>query len=199
MKDERRAFILEYGVDCTVNGTATKAIIGRSGKKTTPFAWENERQGTFLPDMTVPSGALVENTVTSESLLVRSVYPEAVDGAIVAKLAQMVKINATVNILRLSETYDTYGNVTGTAWKDTTTGGTLTPIKAFAEFINASMRQAEPGLLASTVIRLYVQSTAIIALLDRVTLGGKSYQVDAIDLLSSPGLAIVQLSQDNRG
>jgi hypothetical protein len=200
VKEERRAFILEHGVDCTVNGVATKAVIGRVGRKTSASAWENERQGSFLPDITVPGGALVENAVTGESYLARSVYPEVVDGDVVAKLTQMLKINATTNILRLTNTYDAYGNVTGNAWLDTATGtDVLTPVKAFAEWISAAMRQTDPGLLATTIIRLYVQATAVIALLDRVMLGGKAYQVDAIDLLSSPGLAVVQLSGDTRG
>lgn len=200
MIEERAAFILENGVDCTVNGTTTKATIGRIGKKTDAFSWENERQGGFLPDTDVPGGALVENTLLSESYLVRSIYPEAVDGAVVAKVAQMLKINATVNVLRYSDTYDDYGNpIPGTgAWKDTTTGDTLTPIKTFAEFISANMRQSDPGLLASTVIRLYIQSAVPVQLLDRVGLG-ENYQVDAINLISSPGLAIVQLSKDTRG
>lgn len=200
MKEERRAFILEYGADCTVNGTATKAVIGRVGRKTSASAWENERQGSLLPDVTVPGGALVENTVTDESYLARSIYPEVVDGDVVAKLTQMLKINATANILRLTNTYDTYGNVTGNAWLDTTTGtDELTLVKGFAEWISAAMRQTDPGLLATTVIRLYIQATMVIAQLDRVMLGGKAYQVDAIELLSSPGLAVVQLSGDNRG
>lgn len=198
MKEERQAFILEYGVSCKVNGADTVAVIGRT-KRTSDFDWESKRQGGFLADFNVPGGALVENPTVSESYLVLTVYPEFVSGEVIAKVAQMLKINATVNVLRLTETYDDYGNVTGSVWLDTTTGSELTPIKAFAEFINASMRQADPGLLASTVIRLYVQATAVIELLDRVMLGGKSYQVDAIELISSPGLAIVQLSQDNRG
>lgn len=198
MKEERRAFILEYGVSCRVNGVDTIAVIGRT-KSTSDFAWESKRQGSFLADFGVSGGALVENSIASESYLVQTVYPEFVNGEVVAKVAQMLKINATVSILRLTNTYDTYGNIIGTVWADTTTGTTLTPVKSFAEWISAGMRQTDPGLLATTVIRLYVQSTAVIALLDRVTLGGKSYQVDAIDLLSSPGLAIVQLSQDNRG
>lgn len=200
MKEERIAFIQEHGISCTVNGTATTAIIGRSGKKTNNFAWENERQGSFLPDFTIVGGALVANTIAGETYFVRSVYPEVVDGEITAKIAQMLKINADVNILRLTETLDEFGNVTGTSWVDTVTesASNLTAIKAFAEFISASMRQTDPGLLASTVIRLYVQSSAVMQLLDRVMIGGKAYQIDAFDELNSPGLAVVQLSADSR-
>jgi len=192
MKDERRDFILEYGVSCLVNGVAATAIIGKGNRKTSSFSWENERQGTFLPEVTLPGGALVENQVTSETCLVRSIYPEVVGGEVVAKVAQMLKCNATITIQRETLTYDEFNNVTGSTWPDQATN-----VKAFIEVITQAMRQADPGLLPTTVARLYIQSSNPLAVLDRVVFG-KNYQVDAIDSFQSPGLHVAQLSLDSR-
>lgn len=192
MKEERRDFILEHGVACMVNNVATTAVIGKVNRKGGIFSWENERQGTFLPEVTLPNGALVENIAISEFYLIRSIYPELAGGEVAARVAQMLKLNATVTIQRQTPAYDDYGNVTGVTWPDHATN-----VKAFIEVVTQAMRQTDPGLLPSTVARLYIQNSNPLQVLDRVVFD-KNYQVDAIDSFQSPGLFVAQLSLDSR-
>ena len=63
--------------------------------------------------------------------------------------------------------------------------------------VNANMRMMDAGLLPSTTKEFRVPICDI-NLLDRITLDGKNYCVDAIDTTKFAGLLAVQTSDDNR-
>jgi hypothetical protein len=121
------------------------------------------------------------------------------------------KTNCEVSILERTETTDSEGVVTP-SWS---VKASSEPV--CGEIVTSALRQAEPGLLNTTVRVYYVPSSVEVAILSRLvhemaqeeavdmgavydsTYGGARFKVDSIDDLILTGVKRLQCSNDERG
>jgi hypothetical protein len=182
-------------VDCMVEGVAEKVIISRLGRGRNVTGQEYTYNGVFSPTSTVTTGAKV---ATSDTFLVQSLR-KTPDGD---NYCTMVKTNATITVQRYGQAYDANDNPTGAPSFSNVISGVI----AFAEFVNASIRVKQEGLLPTTVYTLLLQTSVDVKppqddsleSPDRILLAGKPYQVDNIDTIRFPNLLFIELSEDRR-
>lgn len=193
LTDSASIIVQKHGRDVTIDGVAAKMMIAKATRDSTvPFSLEHLREG--LTFSAVSSGSMVVEG--ARSYLVETVY-EGEDG----NRLQMLKCNQTVSIQRLAQTYDAYGNLTGTTWT-----AVASSIKAVAEYITAALRMEDAGLLPDAVYRVYLQASVDVrspadsSLLgpDRMVFGGRNYQVEVVDSVRLPGLLVCQVGYDTR-
>jgi hypothetical protein len=182
-------------VDCTVEGIAEKVILSRLTRGRSIVDQEYVYNGVFSPTSTVALGAKV---ATTDTFLVQSLR-KTPDGD---HYCTMVKTNATITVQRYGQAYDANDNPIGGPSFSPVTSGVIT----FAEFVNASLRMKQEGLLLTTVYTLILQTNVDVKppqddsleSPDRILLAGKPYQVDNIDTIRFPNLLFIELSEDRR-
>lgn len=101
------------------------------------------------------------------------------------------RVNGKVNVVKLK---DTYVNHKKTGVSPVVVASDV-PVY-FVE-VNAAMRQYDAGLLQTTVKKIIIQPMDV-ALLDRIQLNGRNYQVVNVDTASYVNLLELQVAEDNR-
>jgi hypothetical protein len=180
---------------CTVDGINENVILSRDTKGSTVVSKEYTFIGRFAPNSAVLNGSLV---VTDDTFLVQTLRPTP-EGD---KYCSMVKTNALIDVYRYGQRIDDAGDPAGEPDFILLVYGVI----AYAEYVTASLRQQDIGLLATTEYILVVQKTVDVKKPndpslhrpDRVVLNGRNYQVDVVDDMKFPNLYHIQLSVDYR-
>ncbi|MDF2651700.1 MAG: hypothetical protein K0Q73_7505 [Paenibacillus sp.] len=182
-----------YGQGLEYSGANEKVILSRDSKGTSLIQREYAYNGLFAPVSVVKQGALVK---VEDSYFVITMRKTAEGN----KSCSMMKTNCIVELQRFSQTYDANDNpVSGTHFNQV-----QVHVIAYAEYVNASLRQQEIGLLPTTEYILYLHPSADIKRPqevlspDRVIIKGRPYQVDGVDDVKLPNMLYVQLSEDKR-
>ncbi|WP_135552102.1 hypothetical protein [Paenibacillus cymbidii] len=174
---------------CSVDGTAEAVILSREQKATSQRGKESEYNGLFSSASVVVTGAIV---MVEDAYLVTALR-KTVDGD---NYCSMVKANALFSVQR-------YGQVDD---EDPAFSTVVSSKRAYAEYVTASLRQHDPGLLPQTHYTLIVQATVDVRdpqdpslyKADRVVMGGRNYEVASVDKMRYPNLLFVQLAEDMR-
>ena len=182
------AFLKTWGQSCTINrvpAVQTYVSMERAGGGRNPLAaaW----RGVVLADDALSAGESI--TVGGADYLVTSVHPDSASGE---SEFTAIEANSRVDVKRYTETVDEWGNIVR-VWSDIALA-----VRAHGEAVTAALRQYDPGLLDSTRYVFLLPASCGVALLDRIVWNGQNWQVNAIDLLSMPGLARVQCGEDVR-
>ncbi|MEK5374213.1 hypothetical protein [Paenibacillus sp. FSL P2-0173] len=180
---------------CTVNGEPDIVILSRDTKATTIIGKEYMYNGLFSSKSPVKQGDIVQN---DDHFLVQTLRPTTEKD----KYCSLIKTNAMVEVQRYQQAYDANDNPVG----DAEFTSVAADVVCSAQYVTAQLRQQEPGLLPSTVFTLQLQTTvdvrdpqdSSLSALDRIVMGGKTYQVDVVDRIKYPNLLHVQLSEDRR-
>lgn len=187
----------EFGhrhVPCTVDGEPDVVMLSRESKATSIIGKESMYNGIFAPDSPVAAGSIV---ITDDTFLVLTKRKTTDADA----YCSLIKTNAAANLQRYGEVFGEHRNVT-----DRTFSTIESDIPAFAQHVNAQMRQDDIGLLPKTTVLLIVpvsfhvkgpQEPGLIAP-DRVQVFDRNYQVDDVDRMKYPNLLQLQLSEDVR-
>ncbi len=203
--------IEKYGTSCTVDGVSDVARIGPTNRRSTqPWVTSALRRGFFRPTSPVIPGSIV--VTSTDSYIVEAIYRSLVGDNIHHIEARMIRVNQSINILRLTQTFDTYGNPALPTWTSVATN-----VKAVGEYITVALRADDPGLLPATVYTIYLQNISpappplpanspvplppdspVLVGPDRITFGGRNYLVEAADAVKLPGLLVCQVSIDLR-
>lgn len=191
MLDAKAQHIADDGVAITITRTSAsysgQAIISRFKGSYSDYATQNRRLLNLLLASNLVVGEIV--TAGSESYLIVVSKKEVVQGQEISIIAHGMLCNTTLTATRGVLTYDTDGNPTGT-----TTSTVINAVACRADVVTASMRLADPGLLASTVLKVYATNNVSLQVLDKATVNGKYYRVDDINTLEFPGCMVLQLS-----
>ncbi|MEC0241984.1 hypothetical protein P4H66_19460 [Paenibacillus dokdonensis] len=180
---------------CTVEGESDIVILSRETRATTIIGKEYLYNGVFAPTSPVKVGDLVE---TDESFLVQTMRSTTEKD----KYCSLIKTNVLIDIQRYAQRYDSNDNPIGAP----SFNPVQINVKGYAQYVTARLRQDEAGLLPTTVYILQLQTTAgvkdpqdeSLVSPDRIVMGGKPYQVDAVDRVKYPNLYHLQLSEDVR-
>ncbi|MGR6763198.1 hypothetical protein ACU1JV_15275 [Paenibacillus sp. T2-29] len=180
---------------CTVNGEPDVVILSRETKATTVIGKEYMYNGLFSSKSSVKPGDIVQN---ESSYLVQTLRTTTEKD----KYCSLIKTNALIEVQRYQQAYDANDNPVG----DAEFTSVAADVVCFAQYVTAQLQQQEPGLLPSTVFVLQMQTTVDVkrpeetttAIPDRIVMGEKTYQVDAVDRKKYPNLLHVQLSEDRR-
>lgn len=180
---------------CKVEGAVDTVILSRDTRATTVIGKEYLYNGVFAPTSPVKAGDIVD---TEDSFLVQTMRPTTEQD----KYCSLIKTNVSVEIQRYGQKYDRKDNPIG----GPSFNAVQLNVKGFAQYVTASLRQHEAGLLPTTVYILQLQTSVDVkdpqdqALIspDRIVMNGKPYQVDAVDRRKYPNLLHLQLSEDTR-
>jgi hypothetical protein len=144
-------------------------------------------EGLILASSGLQSGEAF--TVGGETFLVHTVHADHASDELSWYGA---KANVFVTHKRHTETVDAYGNIIQT-WTTL-----AVDVPAFGEVVTYAMRQADPGLLEGTRYLLQLAKSMNVQLLDRFVYQGGNYQVNSINDIGLPGIALIQLGVDTR-
>lgn len=157
----------------------------RQGIANNDFAQTHKYKGLLAQDTLMQSGDLVTYGVYTYLVT-------AVRRTDFANQANLWLCDSTCAVYRLENKY--VGNqITG---KKLTT--IATDIKCVQQDTNGRIKTFDAGLLENTIKRVYMQYSANVKLLDRMTINNKNYQIDSIDDSSISNVMCVQLSEDKR-
>lgn len=181
--------IKDFGQACTINGTTPSFCILRNiGTRTDLKYVESFREGLILADSNFASGDILE--VGSDKFIGITAKIDQATGQI---HCQVVKTNTSLTIQRYEKTYDDYGNVTGEAWNDI-----VTDVPAYAGTEFQRLQLEDPGLVQNKIMQVIIQGSNDVQSLDRLIFAGENWQVDNIDVLTSPGNKVLDVSKDTR-
>jgi hypothetical protein len=180
-------------VPCTVDGVDDRVVMSRDTRATTVIGKEYQYNGVFSPTSPVQNGSVVE---TDDSFFVQTLRLTTEKD----KYCSLIKTNDFIEIQRYKKSYDANDNAVYSF------EAAQEQCPAFAQLITASLRQADPGLLPTTIYVLQLQTTADVqdpreerlASPDRIILNGRPYKVDVVDRVKYPNLLFIQLSEDSR-
>ena len=144
-------------------------------------------EGLILAASGLQSGEIL--AVDANRYLVQSAIADPVSGEIAWSGA---KTNTELTHQRYVETVDEGGNLVQ-SWSNINVS-----VAAFGQIVTAELRQYDPGLLDSCKYTFQVASGIAALELDRLVMGGKNYQVEAIDPIMLPGVIRIQAGSDNR-
>lgn len=191
MIDSKSKHIQDDGVSIAIVRTPTnytgKAIISKIGKTNADYSVANKRMINCLLESNLATGEIA--TAGSESYLTMVSRKEIIQGQEISIIAHGLLCNATLTVTRDVATYDADGNPTGSAPETI-----INAAPCRADQITARMRQEDPGLLSTTLIKISATVNSAIQLLDKANAAGKDYRVDDINLLELPGCMVLQLS-----
>lgn len=190
MIDQKSNHIINDGIDIVIPRTVPyigKAIIAKLGRVYSDYQAANRRMINTLVDSRLTTGEILN--AGSDSFITVVSKKEVIGGQEVSIIAHGLLCNATLSVTRDTVTYDADGNANGM-----TPQVVISAIPCRADLVNARMRQEDPGLLATTVLKVCVTYNASLKLLDKSDVSGNSYRVDSIDRLEIPGAMVLQLS-----
>jgi hypothetical protein len=138
---EKYKIIQKEGSPVTVDGSATKALIGRGSSHTSSIiSVEAVRKGYFFPDAEVGNGSIVTNEITDETYLVVATYPEEYSGKVLSINTSMYVCNATVDIQSVITEYDENGD------KTTKPNDVLSDGPCYLQRVSAELKQYDSGI-----------------------------------------------------
>jgi hypothetical protein len=200
--DEKREIILEEGTPINVHDVwgahlySTQALIGKANKQfMSEISLEYHRKAIVLPELSIPNGATVKNTVTEEDYLVLASMAELYKTEKLSTILRLVKTNATVTVSGLAETADPDGNVfTAPSIK-------LKDHPVNIEAVSSELRQYKPGLHENAEFLIFMPAIDL-EVLDKVEVnaGGRimKLKIESVDYLSFIGLAVVSVCSETR-
>lgn len=182
------AMFARYREICSVDGKQDEYVLfTRIGRGTKRFLVNNVFWGLLDSDTEFNTGDIVINSKNEKLYLV------ALAKNLQGVKGEFYKVNATIDIKRISQEYDEYDNPISssatTVYKD---------YECVYEYVSTKMHLYDYGLLDSTVMRFLLSKDVDIQMLDRIVLNGKNYQVNNIDDFSFSPFRYCQCSEDTR-
>lgn len=205
LKNYKSTIIRKYGTTVEVQRylgdqvsetRQTKALLGRSTSTNTNLkAFENQKEGIFLPDFDIDSGYYVINRAHNEEYLVISTHQEYDGDSKLSIVTNLMKCNHRLTVKGTTRVADNRGNlksVFGDKFKD---------VPCYLEHISGQLRQYEPGLNPDTEHRIY--TTALdMRLNDQVVvnMGQRElvFKVVDLDYMTFPNLLVIEVAKDIR-
>ena len=184
-------FLISRGQACTIERTplvSSHVSMKRSSKgASNPGTRDSMWEGLILGTSCLVSGETMN--VGLDRYLVQSVTSDSTSG----ELAWFgAKTNAELHHYRYVESADANNNVVQ-AWSPLAVS-----VAAYGQIVTAELRQFDPGLLDSSKYVFWVPSILGLQELDRLVMGGKNYQVDAVDDVMLGGVDRIQAGSDVR-
>lgn len=209
MIDQKSKHIREEGIPMKIerfrNSYFGPAIISKVGKTLSDHSLQNKRMLNCLLESNLRTGELVSCGGTRYITTVSR--KEIIQGVEVSIIAHGIACNALYTVVNSTVAY---GNDYLPSGETITT--VIKPTSCRAEIVTARMRQDDPGLLPTTLVRLYAPYNSKLKMLDKVTLGRWSmvtqplaflpfahYQVDHIDRVQIPNAMVAQLGMWTAG
>lgn len=190
-------------VTCDVHNKLTeKIIIGQASRSEADWKFNNTVKCLFPPNTACVVGDMI--TANGSNFFITAMYRSA-DSTIEGK---MIRSNASIDIYRPTEVYNEAGTLTGH-----TDIAIVTNEPTIYEAVTGKMQQYDAGLLSTTIAKFYLPfpgvyvdsfvsfttiTGQVVELLDRIKLNNVNYCIDAINTASTPGMVLLQCSQDKR-
>lgn len=163
-------------------------LFTRIGRGTKRFLVNNVRWGSLMSDSSLESGDICQRSNGDTLFLV------AKTNSFNGDKGEFYTTNTTVNLYKVSNQLDEYGNTAGTAIEKTAEN-----IKCVYEDVSAKMHLFDYGLLPTTTKRFILPKDTKVALLDRIESNGQLLQIDVINKFDFAPFLYVQCSPDERG
>lgn len=163
-------------------------LFTRIGRGTKRFLVNNVRWGSLMSDSSLESGDICQRSNGDTLFLV------AKTNSFNGDKGEFYTTNTTVNLYKVSNQLDEYGNTAGTAVEKT-----AEDIKCVYEDVSAKMHLFDYGLLPTTTKRFILPKDTKVALLDRIESNGQLLQIDVINKFDFAPFLYVQCSPDERG
>lgn len=163
-------------------------LFTRIGRGTKRFLVNNVRWGSLMSDSSLESGDICQRSNGDTLFLV------AKTNSFNGDKGEFYTTNTTVNLYKVSNQLDEYGNTAGTAVEKTAEN-----IKCVYEDVSAKMHLFDYGLLPTTTKRFILPKDTKVALLDRIESNGQLLQIDVINKFDFAPFLYVQCSPDERG
>ena len=184
------------------NKSAEKIIIGQASRSEADWKFNNTVKCLFPPNTACVVGDMV--TANGSNFFITAMYKSA-DSTIEGK---MIRSNASIDIVRPTEQYNDAGSMIGYTEVAIVTGE-----PTVYEAVTGKMQQFDAGLLSGTIAKFYLPFPGVyvdsfvsfttvygnvVQLLDRIKLNNVNYCIDAMNTASTPGMVLLQCSQDKR-
>lgn len=163
-------------------------LFTRIGRGTKRFLVNNVRWGSLMSDSSLESGDICQRSNGDTLFLVSKTNSFNGDKG------EFYTTNTTVNLYKVSNQLDEYGNTAGTAIEKTAEN-----IKCVYEDVSAKMHLFDYGLLPTTTKRFILPKDTKVALLDRIESNGQLLQIHVINKFDFAPFLYVQCSPDERG
>lgn len=163
-------------------------LFTRIGRGTKRFLVNNVRWGSLMSESSLESGDICQRSNGDTLFLV------AKTNSFNGDKGEFYTTNTTVNLYKVSNQLDEYGNTAGTAVEKTAEN-----IKCVYEDVSAKMHLFDYGLLPTTTKRFILPKNTKVALLDRIESNGQLLQIDVINKFDFAPFLYVQCSPDERG
>nr|DAE86414.1 MAG TPA: protein of unknown function DUF3599 [Caudoviricetes sp.] len=163
-------------------------LFTRIGRGTKRFLVNNVRWGSLMSDSSLESGDICQRSNGDTLFLV------AKTNSFNGDKGEFYTTNTTVNLYKVSNQLDEYGNTAGTSVEKTAEN-----IKCVYEDVSAKMHLFDYGLLPTTTKRFILPKDTKVALLDRIESNGQLLQIDVINKFDFAPFLYVQCSPDERG
>lgn len=193
---EKYKIIQKEGSPVTVDGGATKALVGRgSSNASSIVSVEAVRKGYFFPDFPVGNGSIVVNSVTGETYLVVATYPEEYAGKVLSINTLMYVCNATVDIQSITIEYDENGD------KTAQTNSVLSDASCYLQRVSSELKQYDSGIHPDAQYILFVPA-CMAGLMDTITVKDHTppLQLKAVDINNFifEGITRIQVRAETR-
>lgn len=169
-----------------------KGKTGTSKRISNPWLAQFMKEAIFSADEIIYPGEIIHDKTNDIYYFVYTLQKQIIKTELVAQKINLLKINSSCNIQRLSASAGSFGGV-----KQEFTIVT-SDIRCHLKQIDADLRTEKPALSETAEYLLYMQNIEDLQVLDRIVIANQNYQVEHIDRLTLEGLSEAQLSLDKR-
>ena len=176
--------------------TETIAIIGRASKQfNSTLALEHYRRAHFLPNIDIKSGYLCYSIPANETYILVATYPDLIAGKICTNVSHMMICNSEISTKGDEMVADGRGNLKKVPIDK------VSNLSVHAQLITQDLRMYDPGLHPDSKYLIYAPGVSI-SVLDKLKLRvlewEESFKVVAVDYISFPGCALIQVTSETR-
>jgi len=171
------------------------AILGKTwlnARITDYWLLQYVRNVMFVNNPEVFGGNIVRDVIRSKYYLIYNIEKVTVEDDIMEQKGTLLYINKECEIQRLTGTAGEMGGTTQTFTSQ------KKEIKVHIREISSALREERPSLLETASFLLYLQNTETPAVLDRIVVDSKNYQVAHINKVEFEGIWELQMSLDKR-
>jgi hypothetical protein len=176
--------------------TDTKAVTGRSTRtNTNMIALESQKEGIFLPEISIDSGDFVIEAISNETFVVSGTMPEIVRDQKIATIAILLKCNNLLTVGDLVLAGDLRGNLSNQF------NATHSDVPCYVRQVDNKLRQYDSGLHPDTEYEIFTthlmlkETDKAFIMVNGV---GEEYKVISKDYITFPNMLVMQACRDIR-
>lgn len=182
--------------DVVMHSDTTKALLGRGTRSNNNMkAFENQKEGIFLPDFNIDSGDFVYSHPHNEVYVVAGTHQEYHGSKSLSTVTNLLKCSHDMTLKGNRQYADDRGNIKnefGEKYKN---------VPCYLEHISSQLRQYEPGLNPDTEHRIYTTDLTV-ELTDQIIMSFKNkkmtLKVVATDYMTFPNMVVIEVAKDIR-